>query len=122
MTIEAKEISYESLVKLYEDKCKYCETLEDRLRDQNKKIDEKELEVNSLRVENHINKKKHVNIKNKYDELYKFAEKLCKIIDIKDDQIKQLIEINEELNIVNDICTKKFHSFEIIYEKIREIL
>lgn len=122
MTIEAKEISYESLVKLYEDKCKYCETLEDRLRDQNKKIDEKELEVNSLRVENHINKKKHANLKDKYDELYKFAEKLCKIIDMKDDQIKQLIKINEDLNIVNDICTKKFHSFEIIYEKIREIL
>ena len=122
MAIEAKEVSYESLVKLYEDKCKYCETLEDRLRDQNKKIDEKELEVNSLRVENHISKKKHANLKNKYDELYKFAEKLCKIIDMKDDQIRQLIEINEDLNIVNDICTKKFHSFEIIYEKIREIL
>lgn len=122
MTIEAKEVSYESLVKLYEDKCKYCETLEDRLRDQNKKIDEKELEANSLHVENHIVKKKHANLKDKYDELYKFAEKLCKIIDMKDDQIKQLIEINEDLNIVNDICTKKFHSFEIIYEKIREIL
>lgn len=122
MAIEAKEISYESLVKLYEDKCKYCETLEDRLRDQNKKMDKKELEINSLHVESHINKKKHANLKDKYDELYKFAEKLCKIIDMKDDQIRQLIEINEDLKTINDICTKKFHSFEIIYEKIREIL
>ena len=122
MTIEAKEISYEGLVKLYEDKCKYCETLEDRLRDQNKKIDEKELEENSLRVNNHINKKKYANLKDKYDELYKFAEKLCELIDLKDNQISKLIQINEDLNIVNDICMKKFHSFEITYEKIREIL
>lgn len=122
MAIEAKEISYESLVKLYEDKCKYCETLEDRLRDQNKKIDEKELEANSLRVNNHISKKKYANLKDKYDELYKFAEKLCELIDLKDNQINKLIQVNEDLNIVNDICMKKFHSFEITYEKIREIL
>ena len=38
--IEGKRIPYEDLIKLYADKCKYCDTLEERLQKANKRNDE----------------------------------------------------------------------------------
>ena len=72
--IEGKRIPYEDLIKLYSDKCKYCDTLEERLQKANKRNDDLNERIDYVL-------KKTKRIKDKYKQLYDFAEKLCNLIE-----------------------------------------
>ena len=113
--IEADKMSYEDLAKLYNDKCIYCNTLEERLQKANKRNDDLDERIDYVL-------KKTKRIKDKYEQLYEFAEKLCNIIDKRDEDIKELIKVNEELTSVNkqlqDNCNRSIH----ITRKIIEII
>lgn len=92
--INARKIEYEDLVKLYEDKCKYCEILEERLVKTNKRNDELVERINSILI-------KGKKVKDSYKELYSFAEKLCDVINKKDEQIDELSKVNDDLIKIN---------------------
>lgn len=115
MKINGKEIGFEDLVKIYSDKCEYCEDLEERLIEQNKKNDnlQNQIDVMSRKVKR---------IKDKYDELYKFAEKLTTLIDERDEDIKTLIELNNELRKVNEQMQCSTNSSIRLTRKIIEII
>ena len=94
MTIDIKDIKHEDLIKLYEDKCKYCDVLEERLVNSNKRNDELSERINHVLI-------KAQKIKTDYKKLYSFAEDLCNKIDERDKMIKDLVEVNEGLTGVN---------------------
>ena len=113
--IEGKEISYEDLLKLYNDKCNYCNTLEERLQKANKRNDDLEERID------HVFRKAK-NLKDKYKELYGFAESITKIIDEKDEDIKRLIDVNEGLMKVNEQLRNNLKTKAVSQISILEIL
>lgn len=113
--IEGKRIPYEDLIKLYDDKCKYCETLEERLQKANKRNDDLESRVEFLL-------KKFNKLKTKHNGLYEFAEGLIKIIEERDKDIKELINVNEELIKVNEQLQSNLKTKAVSQISILEIL
>lgn len=113
--IEGKRIPYEDLIKLYNDKCKYCETLEERLQKANKRNDDVEERLNFLLKK--VNK-----TKSRYQELYNFAEGLCKIIEERNNDMEELIRVNGELIRINEQMQAELKSQIMIKKRIIEIL
>lgn len=113
--IEGKRIPYEDLIKLYNDKCKYCETLEERLQKANKRNDEVVERINSLLV-------KCKKVKDRYKQLYDFAESLTKVIDERDKDIENLINVNEALIKTNEKLQSDLKTKAVSQISILEIL
>lgn len=113
--IEGKRIPYEDLIKLYNDKCKYCETLEERLQKANKRNDELSERINFMLI-------KSKKVKNRYEQLYDIAESLTKVIDERDKDIEKLIDVNEELIKVNEKLENSLKTKAVSQISILEIL
>lgn len=113
--IEGKRIPYEDLIKLYADKCKCCDTLEERLAKSNKRNDELVERINSILI-------KGKKVKDRYKQLYDFAESLTKIIDERDKDIKRLIDVNEELMKVNEQLRNNLKTKAVSQISVLEIL
>lgn len=113
--IDVKEISYEDLIKLYQDKCVYCETLEERLQKSNKRNDELTERLNIILA-------KSKKVKDKYQQLYDFAEGLTNIIEERDNDIKELIRVNDELVKVNEKLQGALKTKTISQISVLEIL
>lgn len=112
--IDARKIEYEDLVKLYEDKCKYCEILEERLVKTNKRNDELTERINHV-----LTKAKKV--KDSYKELYSFAEKLCDVINKKDEQIDELLKVNDDIIKINKKMGNAVHEDVSLMLKIIQV-
>lgn len=100
---------------MYSDKCKYCDTLEERLAKSNKRNDELVERINSVLI-------KSKKVKDRYKQLYEFAESLTKIIDERDKDIKSLIDVNKELRKVNEQLQNGLKTKTISQISVLEIL
>lgn len=88
---------------------KTIEELEKKIEymEKEKELNNKYISVLEKRLKS--SKEHHDKMSEKYNGLYKYAEKLCSILENQDKQIDSLMEVNNQLKSVNEQLVKKLN-------------